>query len=243
MILLVSLYHVRHLSATRPTPRSPEVNQHPFSFAHILAQLVHVAVGIGLLQVGKLLTDIGSLLSSVGLLKLVLLDSALHSGMVSPNRLGSHHLLQLLQSEFLQILLHKGHRNHGVHLVGINLLQSLLHAQLAVGRIHVDIVAHQSLVLGRSSYGSVVQVHSYRCAIVDNGHHPANAAVSDYQQRILLGRTANAELAVLNRSVLHLTRLSVNHYHLGAVILTHTTDGVVYLLGLSPCSHHDSRCK
>ena len=81
VIFLVGCHHIRHLSLARSAPRSPEVHEHPFALAHILAQLVHLAVRISLLQIDELLTHEGLLLLFQTLLIGSNIQLALHDGM------------------------------------------------------------------------------------------------------------------------------------------------------------------
>ena len=61
VVLLVGFQHVGHLGATGTAPRGPEVYEHPLALAHEVADAVHLAVGIGHLEVGVLLADEGGL--------------------------------------------------------------------------------------------------------------------------------------------------------------------------------------
>ena len=85
MIFVVGSHHVRHFGLAGSAPRSPEVNEHPFALAYILAQLVHVTVYVSFFQIRELLSDEGILLLVSRFLLGKLLQLGLYEWMVCPS--------------------------------------------------------------------------------------------------------------------------------------------------------------
>ena len=233
VVLVVGLQHVGHLSTARTAPRGPEVDEHILALAHQLANLVHLAVGVGHLQVGELLAYEGHLLA-VGRLRhgSNVLLCLLQVGMVGKHHLLLHQVIIGLHAIVQEIHMGESQRNERLallleHPVGRGRLDFLHlsdfgHEGISIGlnlipgqafqflcqhpalNLSFQVVSSQALVQRRALQRTVVQVDNHRRAIVEEHRLPLIALQHHGHAGILVGRAAERELAAGNRQAVNL---------------------------------------
>ena len=260
MVFLVGSHHVGHLRLAGSAPGSPEVYEHPFALAHILAQFVHVAVGISLFQIGELLANKGILLLVLCFHLSPQLNLLLHEWMTGPDGLCGDDAVELLLTEHLLILADKGGRDHGLVLLFEDLTELIAHLhhcyhhranylcllllalclrQILILLLHVgdrriggDVIGYQTLIDGRAFQRAVVGVDGDGRAIVEEECCPVAAVFAYCHQGVFIGHAAERELPIGHHRGDNLSGLAVHQLDLCAVVLTDTVDGILYLLCL-----------